>query len=438
MLLVATAAAAPPCPPLEPERFRERLQAAEAADRPELLHEQLPDLLAGVRCLGGPLAPPDAAALHRLVAADAAWSGDTARARSARAAADRIDPRDGPAGADAMPAMGEGFGTSLAARVFVDGVESPVRMVGQPALVQVFDADGAPIDGAWVAADRPLPDWVAFPALDCPASVPIDQLLRRVAAAESAYTALDVPGFERALRDVAVGLPCVEARVGVAQAAAIHRLEGLRQFTHGADTAALRSFQEARVLDPGYAPAPEVVRPESALAELWDDAGRAAPGPYLFEPVPAGLVLEVDGVPSSVRPSVLPSIVQIADGAGRVWFTRYVPPGVRLPDFAPIGVLAEEQRTASLSPARAVYARMEARRASNARRIGLFTGSAVAFTVGAGAYVWHTTTYGEYFDLDTPASRLTELRRTSNAAAAVSGSAVALGTGLLAAAFFVR
>lgn len=449
-MVLAAAASARECPsPLPVDQVRERLAAAEAAARPEERHEGLTAVLGGLGCAAGPLPPADVARVHRLVSLDAAWSGDAPRAAAAAAAAARIDPEGTTAAVASHPElappvtadlamMSDEFGTSLAARVYVDGAEGSSRTVGQPAVVQVFDGAGRPIDGAWVAGDAPLPDWVAFPDLSCSTTTAVDGLLRHVAAAEAAYASLDVPAFERALEQVASGLPCVASRVGSTQAAAIHRLEGLRQFAHGGDDAALRSFQEARVLDPRFVPPPELVRPESALAALWTLAGAAGPGAWVDEEVPPGLLLTVDGLPSSARPSALPAIVQLSDPTGAVWWTRYVPPGARLPDFTAVGRAATERRAATLSPARMLYVDLGERRAANVRQTGLFAASGVAYSAGALAYLFNARAHSEYLDRDTPQPELDGLRRATNTSALVSTSAVAAGTALLVGAIVSR
>jgi hypothetical protein len=450
--LLVGAAQAATCPAVLPvDGFREQLRELTALGmNPTALHEALPAALQALPCLSAPLSPSDAAHVHQLVSIDAAWASDERRATAAAAAALRLDPEGSAAlgagnevfarlvAAPTMMAVAEDFGTSLAAQVYVDGVETASRTVGQSAVLQVFEREGRPIGGAWLDGGAPLPDWVAFPELQCTELAPVQALLPLVERAERAYADLDVPAFEAALEGVGRGLPCVTARLGPPQAAAIHRLEGLRLFTHGADEAAFRSLQEARALDPLFVPAPEVVPPETVLAGLWDQAGRAPSGTYLLEVVPAGLVLTVDGVPSSVRPAALPTIVQLSEPSGVVLWTRYVPPGTRLPDFSSLAVRAEELHRSTLSPARLRYLEEGERRAWVARRTGLFAASAAAFTVSGALYLENTAAHGEWLDLDTPQSRLSGLQQRVFWTATGSSAALVAGSGLLLTALVAR
>lgn len=449
-LLAATAHAAPCDEPVPLDTFRTTLDLGWAEARrgePEAARSHLVVLTQALGCLGARLAPEDAAAYHRNRALDARFAGDEVGARAAARVAARLAPEASDRWSSEVPAFGEllpqaavptvyeDFGTSLAATVVVDGAPVPRRFVGQPLIVQVFDPSGAPIRGAWVDGRAALPEWVAFPPVACPAPATVLDLLEQSARAEAAYVELDVAGFYAAMQAAAQGLPCITSRVSTQQAAAIHRLEGLRLYTLGAESAALRSFQQAQVLDPRYAPPESVVRPGSALSELWETAARAASSPWIATETPADVSLFVDGTPTSSRPAALPSIVQVTTRSGEVLWTRYVPSSVVLPDLTFLAVVARQREEAALPPGEAVYLDLSRRQARANRRTALVIGGVVALSGGAALFARNVRLAGDYGDPAVNPARLPELRRNVNQTAAGSSVLLGVGVGLLGVAF---
>lgn len=450
----AVALAAPCDEPRTVEAFRRELDAAwrsAIADDRAAVRERVLWLDAAVACVLGPLDPVDAAAFHRDRAVEARWSGDGQGALAAAAAAVRLAPDAAAVWAAELPEfaqlvehaptapMTEDFGTSLAAMVYVDGARAPRRPMGHPVVVQAFDpVTGTPLSGAWVDHRDPLPDWVALPKPSCTDEVAVDDLVGQVLAAEEAYAALDVTAFEAALQAVAAGLPCVTVRLATPQAAAIHRLEGIRQYTYGAETSALRSFQEARALDPLHQPTEATMPPGSTLHALWELAGRAGPSPLLVERIPEGLALVVDGIPATVRPAALPSIVQVTAPTGTALWTRYVPPGAQLPDLEPERVRASRMEWDALPPATRRYLAEGQARAGRNRTAGLAVTGAACLTLSAAFYVTNAVAVSEFEALDTERSRLAGLVRTANTSATASSLLLVAGTGLVGASIVLR
>lgn len=403
-------------------------------------------LQGALRCVADPLTPADAAAFHRLRAIEAVFAGDERGARAAAWAAWRLAPGAtraageqiadfGPlVASDPPPPVADAFGTSLAATVVVDGSERPVRIVGQPTIVQVFDTDGAPIDGAWVDGRDRLPDWVAFPRVACPEPVAVGTLLEQSDNAERAYAELDVTAFVTSLRAVAAGLPCITGAIATPQAAAIHRLEGLRLYTVGAEISALRSFQQAQALDPLFVPPETILRPESALARLWERAQTATPSPWIATPAPRNVELVVDGMGGRMRPASLPSIVQVSTPSGEVLWTRYVPAGAGLPDLTSLGREAAARAAAQVPPAERLYLDAAARRRRRNQRASLIIGSTLSLSTSALFYARNVQLVSEFNDPITRNDRRPELRRQANQAATLSSAFFIGSVGLLGAA----
>ena len=249
--------------------------------------------------------------------------------------------------------------------------------------------------------------------------------------------ALDVPSFAEALRDVAEGLPCVTGRISTRQAAVVHRLEGLRLYTLGAEGSALRSLQQAQSLDPLYRPPEAMVRPGSALESLWNLARTAAPSPWLATVAPEGVSLAVDGTIASTRPAALPSIVQVATPTGAVLWTRYVPGGSSLPDLSGVAQAARARAAAALPPAQQLYLAVARRQARRDRRIGMLLGGVVALTVSGAFYVDNANAAADYRDPITPHADLPAMRQRANRSATASSLFLMGGVGLFGAAFLV-
>ena len=417
------------------EKGRERIRAAE-------------DTLA---CVDVPIGKSDAARLHLAFALSADHAGDAKGALAGMAAAHDLDGEllasvdlgDDyamlvEAGMIQRPAALTAFSTSLAATVHVDGEIRAARHVGRPFVVQVFRADGGVVGASWVAAGEPVPEWVASPPVECEDQVPVDDLVAAVADAEASYANLDVEGFERSLQAIAVGLPCADGVVQQSQAAAIHRLEGIRQYVRNNPSQAIRAFQEAHALDPGYTPSQATVPDGSTLANLWERA-RTQPGsPWVSTEVPEDVLLIVDGLPSSARPAALPSIVQISSNSGWILWTRFVPPGGSLPDLEGFQEQAVAIERDLLPPARAVYQKAEAQRLRRNRRAGFAISSAVAMTGAATLYLVNTSVVAQYESGRKQYDVRPTLRRQANVSA-VGGTVLLVGgVGLGVAAALVR
>jgi len=432
-------ALAGPCPEaLAPSALREELEELWATADDRRFRTGMASVEAQLSCVEEPVAPLDAARLHRNRALLALSSGDhqgaaralasMARAASAsdtpEVASGWVDGHPGLAplgGAAAPPAMVE-FQTSLAATVLVDGVAANQRPVDQPVFVQAFGPDGGLVDAAWISAREPLPTWVAFPPTRCEPGEGSGDLVASSRRAEEAFARLDVEGFRAALEAVATGLPCAEAVVSPTEAAAIHRLEGVRLYTIGANDSALRSLQQARLLDPLGRVEGDAMAEGSPLARLWTQAGQAPPSPWVSIDAPDGLRVRVDGIPSRSRPLTVPSIVQLTTATGRVLWSSYVPAMAELPSLE---VFAPEGSHVDLAPARALYLDDEVRRKRTGQQRALvLAGSGLVLASGL---LWQTNrnAVSDYYAPETSPEYLERHRVRANVA---GGGSVATGS----------
>jgi hypothetical protein len=444
MFLWFSVALAAPCEAVVPvERFRDDVDAVWERIGTEGVKYARADALAteaAIACLDGPVPTAVAAAFHRNRALVSLVSQDPVGALAAAAAARRLAPEEAVAWDERsedfrglvtaelpMPSV-ETFETSLAARVYADGRPGAQRHSGQPVIVQVFAPDGTPLDGAWIPAREVTPSWVTYPPLTCEGDVPVDRVVQAAQGAQRAFEALDVPAFVGGLETVAADLPCVDDVVRPEAAAVIHRLEGIRLFTQGSATAAVRAFQEAQTLDPAYTPAEESMPPGGSLARYWDRASALSPPPWLPEAPPPGLTMWVDGLQTDRRPATLPTIVQLVDPRGEVVWTRFVPATVALPPLDTLEVEVVDP-LAGFAPAMAVYKAAERRERVLARRRGLRYLGFGALVGTAGMLVANAAYSVSFYDPRTHPDRLQGRQRATNATfvAGVAFGTVAVG-----------
>mgnify|MGYP000686707760 CR=1 FL=1 len=423
---------------LTPVDLRDELEALWSTSDDRAFRTGMAAVDGQLSCIAEPVEPLDVARLHRNQAQLALASGDERGARRALASMARVaDGTDTPEVDDgwlaarselgaldavgAEPAMVE-FRTSLAVTVLVDGKGTNQRPVDQPVFLQAFAPDGSLVDAAWVSARDPLPTWVALPPNRCERTEGTGALAASSRAAEEAFARLDVVGFRAALEQVATGLPCADAVVSPAEAAAIHRLEGVRLYTIGAQDSALRSLQQARLLDPLGTVEGDAMAEGSPLARLWDKAGDSPAPPWVPIDAPDGLSVRVDGIPSRSRPLTVPSIVQLTTKTGRVLWSSYVPAMAELP---PLEVFAPDAERIDLAPARALYLEDEVRRKrTGQQRVLVLSGSAMLLASGL---LWQTNrnAVSDYYAPETSPEYLERHRVRANVA---GGGSVATGS----------
>jgi len=396
-------------------------------------------------CVAVPFTPHQAALVHQARGVASEASGDERAATAAIASAlavdrDSLHPLIEPL-VDRALALGdptdEPFGTSLGAVTYVDGQVSASRVVGRPAIVQSFTLSGDLIGTVLLSAGEPLPEWVAFPPFECDEQTSADDLVAGTLEAERAFSKLDVAGFEAALQAAADGLPCTQGQIHMREAAAIHRLEGIRLFVARNKSSAIRSFQAAHSLDPGQA-SEVLLTKGSDMAALWERARTQTSSPWIAIDVPDGVHLIVDGLRARERPAALPSIVQVSTPSGVILWTRYIPEGGKLPALE--GFTAESARVERdlLPPGSAMYLDHQERRSLRTKRGILVVSSAMALAGSAGLYFGNSVASQTYLHPATPVDERNRYRRIANANGVGSMALFFTGTGLGLGAVLIR
>lgn len=223
--------------------------------------------------------------------------------------------------------------------------------------------------------------------------------------AEAAW-GVDEAAFSAALDRLGVRLPCLAGVVTPAQAARVHRVEGLAAFLARDMDRAGAAFAAARAADPAGDFPPGLVPDGNPVRRLFDGATAPADDHPLPPPKRGRLIL--DGAPGERRPEARATLFQLAD-ADTALTTAWLPPGaptpaypargegLRLPLLVTAGVAA-----AGGGALWALAARLEADppalgseedyQALVARNHGLVYGAAglglLAVGSGAGAFVW--------------------------------------------------
>lgn len=263
---------------------------------------------------------------------------------------------------------------------------------------------------------------IAWAACDPVAPGEIEDAIR---AAEQAFAAADVAGFE-ALSNRALALPsCVYGAVPRSTAAALHRLAGLRAFVRKEQSEAELAFAAARRLEPAYA-FPTTLVPSGHKIRTWYDAIQPIPDSVALLPEPAKGSLVVDGEASRERPAVLPAVVQLTGTGGKDRGGYFRPQddlfAYKAKDPAPLPTSAAAPAPPTAAPARE----------RKGPHLPLAVSCAVAAVLTGGAGVLAARADQEYWDRSTPEGDLDGLRVEVNAlsAAAIGFGAVAVGTGV--------
>ncbi len=170
--------------------------------------------------------------------------------------------------------------------------------------------------------------WLAVAHAGCE-PVPLEVLRARLDAAEGAFASLDRAGFQDALDDAALRLPCLAELLPPADAARWHGLVALQHYGGQRDDDLAASLASARAAVPGWTFPDTWVPPGHELRE----ARPAAPGATIPAPPPSDGATWFDGARSVERPAERPTVFQWARGDGTVGATAYLVPGAALPGY---------------------------------------------------------------------------------------------------------
>ena len=163
-------------------------------------------------------------------------------------------------------------------------------------------------------------------ASTCAAPSHAADIAAKLAAAEKAYATFDVDAFSSSLDEAALMLPCVDDKIDPMLSASYHRMLGLRWYIERDSAKADQAFAAARSVDPTYS-FPETLIPAGHSVRTHYTAidPSTAPTETMGAPL-AGQVL-LDGNPTVVRHTTLPTVAQVIDKDAHVAATRYLLPG---------------------------------------------------------------------------------------------------------------
>ena len=276
-------------------------------------------------------------------------------------------------------------------------------------------------------------------AAACPDPATEAALVEHLAAAEAAFSDLDIEAFIAKSDAMRAAIPCLAEIPTPAVVARVHRLEGLRAFGER-DVSAVRAFAAARALAPDHVFAPEIVPPNSPILEDYLAMDLAA-GDLEAMPEPLQGALYVDGRPTRDRPTAWPALIQLVDGEKPAWST-YLDHDKPLPAYdlapTPAPVPAPVPAPAPVpeaplgpSPVAGPVPAGPAARDPWRRRAPLFIAAGTAATATGVMYGLAARARSVYFDPDTPDRDLAGLKAQTNGLAVASGVAglAALGCG---------
>lgn len=259
----------------------------------------------------------------------------------------------------------------------------------------------------------------------CPAPVTVEQLDAALIQAETAFGNLDVEAFTAAMDDAVYGVPCLRDAVGVATAARLHRLTGIRQFIAHNEQRAVSAFAAARAADPSYV-WPAWLLPEGhTMRDLYARFPLENATTEL-EPAPLSGALRFDGVEGLNRPTRWPTLVQVVSATGDVAETTYLYPEDAMPAYPmtapPLAVSSAQPRSGGAP-----------------KKVGfVLIGASAISAVGSGAFYGLAMSSAADFERDHPdwdeADLIREQSRTNSRVLASGGLAtLAAGAGLSAA-----
>jgi len=166
---------------------------------------------------------------------------------------------------------------------------------------------------------------------DCPAPTTNKGVEKLLDSAEKSLSEADFDGFQSAVQQAALAVPCMNETIDSEHAARLHQLHGIRLFVSEDAPAASTAFLAARVLDPN-ASVPSVFPEGHEIYNIFSqlDVDTAQNQPII--PPKKGAVA-FDGSESRFRPTDRPTLVQVLGQDSTIVETAYTMPGEALPDF---------------------------------------------------------------------------------------------------------
>ncbi|MEE2751496.1 MAG: hypothetical protein VX519_08690 [Myxococcota bacterium] len=166
---------------------------------------------------------------------------------------------------------------------------------------------------------------------DCPAPTTNEGVEKLLGSAEQSLSEADFEGFQSAVQQASLAVPCMNETIQSQHAARLHQLHGIRLFVSEDAPAASTAFLAARVLNPESS-VPSVF-PEGH--EIYNIFGQLDVDAAQSQPIipPKNGTVAFDGSESRFRPTDRPTLVQVVGPDSAILETVYTMPGEALPDF---------------------------------------------------------------------------------------------------------
>ena len=251
----------------------------------------------------------------------------------------------------------------------------------------------------------------------CDGPVSARTLSQLVSAGDVAFADLNESGFQVARWNAGQAVPCLNEPLSTGQVASYHRLEALAAFLDRDHAQTVMSFKAVLSVAPGYDLPLSLAPDNHPLRVDFEVASGLAAGALVPLPTPTEGSVIVDGTPAEGVPLDRPYVFQYIGANGAVAHSELVRPGMPLPDY----------------PSKAA----RGARPSGGGGGGLSLNVPLAVTAGAaalasgGLYLAANGKAASFWNTNTPAAQLPDLRRQTNTLQGLSLGAgvVAVGAG---------
>lgn len=165
---------------------------------------------------------------------------------------------------------------------------------------------------------------------DCTETVKAQEINALVQDALMGFAIMDEEGFYASTEEAQAKLPCLDEVFLPPNAAAYHRLLGIRAFYDGDDAGSTLAFRAARMVEPDFLLSDKIAPEGGKLHQAYEAAG-AMPSPrFVRLRLPSDTQIFVNGSVIESQPSDVPAIVQVAQKGDVIW-TSYLAPGTEIP-----------------------------------------------------------------------------------------------------------
>ena len=252
------------------------------------------------------------------------------------------------------------------------------------------------------------------------------ELHQAIESAQVAYVQLDADGFQAASGRASAALDCVDQALSPPDAAAYHRLQGLRAYLNDDRASVVKHFQSARAAEPDYLFSEELAPPNHPVRSDYELAGDLRADGSRTAPPPATGQLVVDGKTTTEIPTQRPYIFQWIGEGGAPKLTAHLSAGIGTPTY-PILV-------ATVPETDPPDKKKKNKKAGNRTSRRLLTNAGIGAVVGGALYGLAGLNHAKFNNDETALEELQSVRTETNALIIVAGvvGVVSVGVGVSA------